>query len=63
MKQDPRRTLTDDDVEAITEALRDKVITEFYQDLGKGTWALVWRALIIAAIAIAAIGSGKSLWG
>ena len=60
--QDRRaRTLTDADIDALTEALREKVITEFYQDLGKGIWALVWRGIIIAAIAIAAIGAGKHI--
>lgn len=53
------RTLTDADVEALTEALRKKWIAAFYQDLGKGVWALVWRAIVVAAVAIAAYGAVK----
>lgn len=53
------RNLTDGDAEAIATALREKVIAEFYADLGKGVWALVWRGLLIGAIAIAAFGAAK----
>lgn len=62
-----QRTLTDADIEALTlklteplsEALRKKWITTFYQDLGKGVWALVWRAIVLAIVLIAAYGAVK----
>lgn len=60
MNERRTRTLTDADVEALTEALREKVVSEFYRDLGRGIWSLVWRGLLIAAIAIAAFGAGKT---
>lgn len=56
-----QRTLTDADVEALTEALRQKWIRAFYQDLGKGVFALVWRAVVVAMIAIAAYGAVKGV--
>jgi hypothetical protein len=59
MGKDDNRNLTDADVEAITEALREKVIMEFYRDLGRGVWGLVWRAIVMAMIAIAAFGAVK----
>ncbi len=55
-----QRTLTDADVEALTEAMRKKWIDSFYKDLGKGVWALVWRAVVIAVVAIAAYGALKT---
>lgn len=55
-----QRTLTDADVEALTEAMRKKWITSFYQDLGKGVWALVWRAVVLAIVLVAAYGAIKS---
>lgn len=51
------RNLTDADVEALTEALREKVIKSFYQDLGRGVWGLAWKAIIVAVVAIAAYGA------
>ena len=55
------RTLTDADVAAIAEALKEKVVTEFYQDLGKGIWSYLWKAIIATIIAIAAYGHFKGL--
>jgi hypothetical protein len=52
-----KRNLTDGDVEALAEALRCKVVKEFYQDLGRGVFALVWRAVVMALIAVAAYGA------
>lgn len=57
------RTLTDADVEAVAEALHGKVIQEFYKDLGKGVWALVWRGTIMAIVSIAAYGAVKGVNG
>jgi hypothetical protein len=62
-----QRTLTDADIAALTkaltdplsEALRKKWITTFYQDLGKGIWALAWRAILLGILAIAAYGAIK----
>lgn len=53
------RTLTDEDVQAIVEALSDRVKQEFYTDLGRGVWSLVWKAMVGALVAVAAIGAIK----
>lgn len=53
------RNLTDADVEAITEALREKMIEQFYTDLGRGVWSAAWRTIVVVLIAIAAYGAAK----
>lgn len=50
-----QRTLTDADIEAISE----KLIGQFYQNLGSGVWALVWRGLILLLISIAIYGASR----
>jgi len=50
------RTLTDADVEAISEALYAKITDDFYKDLGKGVWSIV-RKIAVAAI-LFALGYG-----
>ena len=53
------RTLTDEDVKAIADALEKKLINKFYADLGKGVWGLVWKAIVTGIIIIAAYGAAK----
>lgn len=53
---DAERKLSDADVAAIVTQLRKEVIENFYIDIGKGVWAAVQRAFIVALIAIAAYG-------
>lgn len=48
------RNITDADAEAIASALQKKVTKQFYEDLGKGVWAWVWRGLVFGAVAFAA---------
>lgn len=55
--EEGNRTLTDADVEAILEQAEKR----FYSNLGKGVWGLVWKALILAAVAIAATGYMKGV--
>lgn len=58
MKHEPR-TLTDADVEAIADALQDRLKNEFYQDLGRGVWGFVWKGIVAMMIAVAAYGAFK----
>jgi hypothetical protein len=51
-----QRTLTDADVEAITDALEKRMVEGFYRDIGKGVWSLAKRALILLVAALAAYG-------
>lgn len=53
------RNLTEADVEAIVSALTAKVKQEFYADLGRGVWAIVWKAVVGLVVGLAAYGSLK----
>ena len=55
------RKLTDDDVEAITEALRKKMVNQFFRDLGQGVWGLAWRAILTGILIVAAYGAMKNI--
>jgi len=51
------RTLTDADVEAIADVLEKRLTEKFYADLGRGVWAYVRKAFIIAVLAVVAAGA------
>lgn len=51
------RKLTDADIEALSDALLERAKREFYTDLGRGFWSLVWRGAVVALLAIAAYGA------
>lgn len=51
------RTLTDADVEAITEALYTKITDDFYKDLGKGVWSIVRKVAIAAILFVLGYGA------
>lgn len=53
------RNLTDDDVKAIVDQMETRFAERFYGDLGRGVWGVVWKAIIVAIIAVAAYGSTK----
>ncbi|MYM65425.1 hypothetical protein GTP45_01080 [Pseudoduganella sp. FT55W] len=55
------RKLTDSDVEAIVQLLDKKVTERFYSDLGRGVWAMLWKAIIVTIVGIAAYGSVKGM--
>lgn len=55
------RNLTDADVEAIVDQLRESVKREFYEDLGKGLWGFVWKCVVASMIAIAAYSGLKGV--
>ncbi len=58
------RTLTDGDVEALAEALspkvvlalKEEIIQDFYQDLGKGLWASIKKGLFWLVLGLAIYG-------
>lgn len=54
---DPARRLTDDDVQAIVDAAEARIISNFYGNIGRGLWGLVWKAILVGAIALAAYGA------
>lgn len=53
------RTITDEDAEAVAEALENRLAKRFYLNLGKGIFALIWRGIIYAGIALASYGAGS----
>jgi hypothetical protein len=53
------RTLSDADIEAMTTAFERRMEERFYNNLGKGLWGIIWKAVLVAAIAIAAYGAAK----
>lgn len=55
------RNLTDEDVQAIVNALSVRVKQEFYEDLGRGMWSVAWKVIVGTLITIAAYGSIKGL--
>lgn len=55
------RKLTDADVEAIVLLLDKKVTERFYSDLGRGVWGMLWKAIVVTIVGIAAYGSLKGM--
>lgn len=51
------RILTDEDVEAVADALLEKIEAKVYHDMGKGLWGIVSKVLLAAMIALAAYGA------
>lgn len=47
------RNLTDSDVKAIV----DEFETRFYLNIGRGFWSYVWKAVVLALIAVAGYGA------
>jgi hypothetical protein len=54
------RTISDADAEAIATALERRMAKRFFTSFGKGVWAMAWKAVIYAVVAIAAYGTLKS---
>ncbi|MDR7257767.1 hypothetical protein J2X47_001947 [Sphingomonas sp. BE270] len=52
-----QRTLSDADVSAIVDGLEKRITEKFYRDIGKGIWGLLWKAILSAALIIAAYGA------
>ncbi|MCG2585522.1 hypothetical protein [Massilia sp. TS11] len=55
------RNLTDADVKAIADEMETRMVNRFYNDLGRGVWGMVWKAIIVALIGLAALGSVKGI--
>ncbi len=53
------RSLTDKDVDAIVDALENRLTEKFYRDMGKGFWGVIWKAILGALFFVAAYGAGK----
>lgn len=58
---DEQRNLTDADVQAIVDRMEARLEQRFYSDFGRGVWGLVWKAIIVAVLGVAAYGSWKGI--
>lgn len=56
MSEDPKRNLTDKDVEAIVEGLKQTIYTDFKIEVASGILGWVKRALVIVLILLAVQG-------
>jgi hypothetical protein len=55
--QPKQRNLTDADVEAIVAKGEEVILSRFYRNLGMGLWGIIWKALVVGLIGLAAYGS------
>ena len=53
---DRHRTLTDDDITAIVDAARERMVRDVYQAMGRGLFGAAWKMLLALALALAAYG-------
>ena len=56
-----KRNLTEADVEAIVDALEERLTKKFYSDVGKGVWDMVWKTVIVGVVAVAAYGASRGI--
>lgn len=45
------RSITDADAEKIAECFRKQIVEDFYKDLGKSFWRIIWKSLVLGALA------------
>ncbi len=59
------RTLTDADIAAIVEKLKQEIVKDFYGEVGRGVWMWVKKAFFAMLILIAAyaVSQNKSPFG
>ena len=50
------RTLTDDDINAIVDACRERMVKDVYQAMGRGLFGAAWKMALTLALALAAYG-------
>jgi len=55
------RALTDDDVKALADEFEQRLVARFYDNLGRGVWGLMWKAMIGAIVIVAAYGAVKGV--
>lgn len=54
-----KRVLSDADVKALADEMERRIVNRFYRNLGRGVWALVWKAALVALVALAAYGAAN----
>jgi len=53
------RTLTDEDIEALVDALEKRAKIRFYGNIGKTVWDWAWKASLLGVIAFESINHLK----
>lgn len=56
---DPNRNLTDDDVAAIIEGLKEQIVSDFYGEVGRGVWYWCKKVLLSLMLLLAIYGMAK----
>lgn len=56
-----RHGLSEEEIKMIAAELETRLVSRFYLNVGKGFWALAWKGVILAMLALAAYGVLK--WG
>lgn len=57
----PQRTLTDEDIQALADELDRRLMERFYNNVGRGVWAMAMKWIIAGIAAVAAYGVYKGL--
>ncbi len=57
--EEEKRNLTDADVKALADELESRMVNRFYGNLGRGVWGLAWKAMVLAAVGLAAYGAAR----
>lgn len=58
--EEQNRTLTDKDIAALAEALRNEMMKQFYQDLGQGVLGWLYKLAMGAILTLAAYGAART---
>ena len=56
-----QRNLTEQDVNAVVDELERRMVDRFFSNVGKGVWNLVWRALVVIMVVLAAYGAARGV--
>ena len=67
MSEERRKSLTkvqlsDEDKEDIAKRQFEMFKEEFFLNTGRGVWKLVWKAVIVGIVMLAAYGAGATGW-
>lgn len=57
------RSLTDADIEALANILEERLADRFYNNLGRGVWAMAKRGVVIVVLALAGYGAFTKIGG
>ena len=52
--------LTESDADLVAQKLEERLVERFHVNLGRGVFALAWKAIIVFVLGVALYGSVKS---